>query len=56
MRYLQIVHSVTGEVASRYDVTHRSERELEKLERGLLMKIDAEAGWFVDDVTEQPAA
>jgi hypothetical protein len=49
-RYLQFENWRTGEVANRIDVTGKSEREIEKLETGMLINCDVEGGWGVNDV------
>jgi hypothetical protein len=52
-RYLQFVNSETGERAinpGKIDVTGKSERQIEKLERGMLMRCGD--GWYVDDFEE----
>lgn len=56
-RYLQFVHAQTREVARSIDVTGKSEREIEKIERGMLINIGDD--WFVNDTAcdeEEPAA
>lgn len=51
-RYLQFRNWKTEDATPPIDVTGRSEREIERIERGMLMNCDVEAGWFVDDTTE----
>ena len=54
-KFLQFVNSRTGERAEnpgKVEITGKSEREVEKIERGMLMNCGVEAGWFVDEVTE----
>lgn len=49
-RYLQFVNSKTGERAEnpgKIDITGKSEREIEKIERGMLRNIGDD--WYVDD-------
>lgn len=53
-RYLQFRNWRTNEAAKPIDVTGKSEREIERIERGMLINCDVEHGWFVDD-TEEPA-
>lgn len=54
-RYLQFKNWKTGEASNAVDVSGRSEREIERIERGMLMNCDVEGGWFVDDC-ETPTA
>jgi hypothetical protein len=54
-KFLQFVNSRTGERAEnpgKVEITGKSEREIERLERGMLMRCDTDAGWYVDEVTE----
>lgn len=54
-KYLQFVNCRTGERAEnpgKVEITGKSEREVERIERGMLMNCDVEGGWFVDEVTE----
>ena len=51
-RYIVIHNWKTGEVASRMDVTGKSENHIDRAEMGALMRCDFEAGWTVDVVTE----
>lgn len=54
-RYLQFKNCRTGECAEnpgKIDVTGKSEREIERLENGMLNRCDVEGGWYVDDFTE----
>lgn len=53
-RYLQFRNHRTGEAETPIDVSDRSEREIEKIERGMLRNCDVENGWYVDD-TDTPA-
>lgn len=46
-RYLQFKHLRTGEIASSIDVTGRSEREIERTIRGMLINIGDD--WRVHD-------
>ena len=48
-RYLQFKNWRTGETANRIDVTGKREREIVKIERGMLINCDVEGGWYVDD-------
>jgi hypothetical protein len=53
-RYLQFVNSETGERAEnpgKVDVTGKSERQIEKIERGMLMRCGDD--WYVDDFEEE---
>lgn len=50
MRYLQFRNMKTGETARRIDVTGRSEREIERIMRGMLINIDED--WIVDDIDD----
>jgi hypothetical protein len=52
-RYIVIHNWKTGEEASRMDVTGKSENHIERAEMGALMRVDFEAGWTVDVVTEE---
>lgn len=53
-RYLQFRNWRTGEAEKPINVTGRSEREIERIERGMLINCNVEGGWGVDD-TETPA-
>lgn len=53
-RYLQFSNWKTDAAEKPIDVTGKGEREIERIERGMLAKCDVEAGWMVDD-TETPA-
>ncbi len=46
-RYLEFVNYRTGEVSKRVDVTGKSEHEIERCERGMLINIGD--SWFVRD-------
>ena len=48
-RELIVKNWKTGEVATRIDVTGKSERHVERVEMGLMMKCDLDAGWNVYD-------
>jgi hypothetical protein len=53
-RYLQFVNSETGERAEnpgKVDVTGKSERQIEKIEHGMLMRCGDD--WYVDDFEEE---
>lgn len=47
-RVLEIVHQQTGEIVHRSVVTDQPESYIEKLERGMLMRVDMD-NWFVAD-------
>jgi hypothetical protein len=49
VRELIVKNWKTGEVATRIDVTGKSERHIERVEMGLIMKCDLDAGWNVYD-------
>ena len=48
--YFERVHSVTGERAGRIDVTGRSERDIDRIERGALRNMHPD--WYLDLVVE----
>lgn len=50
-RRLEIVNISTGEVVHSVDVSCKSERQIERIEHGILMKIDD--GHFVRDTATQ---
>lgn len=45
-KYLEVVNIETEEVATKFDVTDKSDRQIEKLERGLMLKVDLEH-WYL---------
>ena len=47
-RYLQFRSLKTGEVDRRIDATGKSDRQVERIERGMLVNIHPD--WCVDDV------
>jgi hypothetical protein len=49
-RFMQFRHMTTGEIAGRFEVTGKSEREIDRIERGMLRNCHDD--WLVDDVTE----
>jgi hypothetical protein len=52
-RYLQFVNSTTGERAEnpgKVDVTGKSDREIEKIESGMIRRCGDD--WYVDDFVE----
>lgn len=51
-RFLEFVNHDTGEVARRVDVTGRSDREVERCMRGMLINIGDR--WFVRDTADNP--
>jgi len=51
-RYLQFKNWRTGEVSNKIEVTGKTERQIERIERGMLINCDVEGGWFVHDVVE----
>jgi hypothetical protein len=54
-RFLQFANWRTGERAEnpgKVEITGKSEREVEKIELGMLRNCDVENGWFVDDLEE----
>jgi hypothetical protein len=48
-RYLEIRRLDGSEIYKRMDVTHRSENEIERIERGALINMDME-NWCIEDV------
>ena len=50
-KYLQIRNYHTGEVASKMDVTGKSDRQIERIERGALINMDTD-NWCIEEVEE----
>lgn len=51
-RFLQFEHAEHG-IERRIEVTGKSERQIERIERGMLINCNVDGGWFVNDVTEE---
>lgn len=45
--YLQVRNFATGEIATKVDVTGKSERAIERIERGMLMNMNTDE-WCVE--------
>ena len=51
-KFLQFKNWKTGDTDSKIEVTGKSEREIERLEMGMLSRCDIEGGWGVDEFEE----
>lgn len=42
MKVLQVIEDSTGDIVKEYDVTNKNERQLDKFEKSVLLRIDLE--------------
>jgi hypothetical protein len=53
-KYIEVVHTTTGTVVKRIDVTGSSERQIEKVEMGLLRNMNLDSYHTNDAESESP--
>jgi hypothetical protein len=53
-KYIEVVHTVSGTVVKRIDVTGSSERQIEKVEMGLLRNMNIDSYHTNDAESESP--